>query len=141
MSSELGRIRASARVSRCFCPDESDGGIASACPLSPKRSSASSTPASSGSCPCARQISSACSRVVSPGYQVGGSTVVTTAAQNSGLDPGVAPKIRIRPSSGRCRPLTQRSRVDLPMPFSPVTQTPAPAGTVSATPASTGVEP
>jgi hypothetical protein len=79
--------------------------------------------------------------VVRPGYQVGGSTVLTTCRQNSGLDPGLLPKTRIRPWSGRCRLETQRSKVDLPIPFSPVTQTPAPAGTVSATSTSTGVAP
>jgi hypothetical protein len=72
---------------------------------------------------------------------VGGSTVVTTARQNSGVDPGGPPKTAISPASARCRLLTQRSRVDLPIPFSPVTQTPAPVGTVSRTSTSTGVEP
>jgi hypothetical protein len=78
---------------------------------------------------------------VSPGYQVGGSTVVATWRQNSGVEPGELPKTRIRPWSGRCRLEMQRSRVDLPMPFSPVTQTPAPIGTCSATSIRTGVEP
>jgi hypothetical protein len=67
--------------------------------------------------------------------------VVTTARQNSGVDPGGAPKILISPASARCRLATQRSSVDLPMPFSPITQTPAPTGTVSWTSTSTGVEP
>jgi hypothetical protein len=72
---------------------------------------------------------------------VGGSTVVTTARQNAGVAPGEAPNTRMTPSSGCCRLLTQRSNVDFPMPFSPVTQTPSPDGTVSATPTRTGVEP
>ena len=45
ISSELGRSRVRARVRRCFCPEDSDGGIASRCAARPKRSSASSMPA------------------------------------------------------------------------------------------------